>query len=46
MNKKHWNTVVADGTANSKLLREWITDSYNLVVLGLTKVQQQKLTKM
>jgi predicted DNA-binding protein (MmcQ/YjbR family) len=46
MNKKHWNTVVADGTVNSKLLREWITDSYNLVVSGLTKVQQQELAKM
>lgn len=31
MNKKHWNTVVADGTASSKLLKEWIDHSYNLV---------------
>lgn len=31
MNKKHWNTIVVDGSVNSKLLKEWIDDSYNLV---------------
>ena len=31
MNKKHWNTVVADGSISSQLLRNWIDDSYDLV---------------
>lgn len=31
MNKKHWNTVIADGSIPTSLLKEWITDSYNLV---------------
>lgn len=31
MNKKHWNTVIVDGSVNSKLLKEWIDDSYELV---------------
>jgi predicted DNA-binding protein (MmcQ/YjbR family) len=31
MNKKHWNTVVADGSIASQLLRNWIDDSYDLV---------------
>ncbi|MGJ7030979.1 MmcQ/YjbR family DNA-binding protein [Niabella hirudinis] len=31
MNKKHWNTVVVDGSVPGRLLKEWITDSYNLV---------------
>ena len=31
MNKKHWNTVIADGTITRKLLKEMIDDSYNLV---------------
>lgn len=31
MNKKHWNTIVVDGSIPNKLLKEWITDSYNLV---------------
>lgn len=31
MNKKHWNTIVVDGTADTKQLKEWIDDSYELV---------------
>ena len=31
MNKKHWNTIVVDGSASSGLLKEWIDDSYKLV---------------
>lgn len=43
MNKKHWNTVVADGTAHPGLLREWIDDSYNLVVASLPKAVRQAI---
>jgi len=35
MNKKHWNTIIADGSVSDKLLEQWITDSYKLVVAGL-----------
>jgi predicted DNA-binding protein (MmcQ/YjbR family) len=31
MNKKHWNTVIVNGTLPGKLLFEMINDSYNLV---------------
>ena len=31
MNKKHWNTVVVDGSVGSALLKEWIDHSYALV---------------
>jgi len=31
MNKKHWNTVVADGTLPDKLLLQQIDESYELV---------------
>jgi len=31
MNKKHWNTIVVDGTVPKKLLKEMIDDSYALV---------------
>ena len=31
MNKKHWNTIVVDGTVPKKLLKEMIDDSYTLV---------------
>lgn len=46
MNKKHWNTVVVDGSVSNRLLQQWITVSYNLVVSGLTKKEQQKLAEM
>lgn len=31
MNKKHWNTIVVDGSASSNQLKEWIDHSYELV---------------
>jgi predicted DNA-binding protein (MmcQ/YjbR family) len=31
MNKKHWNTIIADGTLSNKQLLQMIDDSYNLV---------------
>jgi predicted DNA-binding protein (MmcQ/YjbR family) len=31
MNKKHWNTIIADGTIPLKLMREFIDHSYELV---------------
>jgi predicted DNA-binding protein (MmcQ/YjbR family) len=31
MNKKHWNTIVVDGSVSTKQLKEWIDDSYALV---------------
>jgi predicted DNA-binding protein (MmcQ/YjbR family) len=31
MNKKHWNTIVVDGSVSSKQLKEWIDGSYELV---------------
>lgn len=31
MNKKHWNTIIVDGSVSSKQLKEWIDDSYALV---------------
>ena len=32
MNKKHWNTIVVDGSVSSKQLKEWIDWSYDLVL--------------
>jgi predicted DNA-binding protein (MmcQ/YjbR family) len=31
MNKKHWNTIIVDGSVSSKQLKEWIDWSYELV---------------
>lgn len=35
MSKKHWNTVLIDGTLPDALIRQWIDHSYDLVVEGL-----------
>jgi predicted DNA-binding protein (MmcQ/YjbR family) len=37
MNKKHWNTIIIDGSIPSKLIKEMIDDSYNLIVQSLPK---------
>lgn len=31
MNKKHWNTIIADGSLSNKLLLQMVDDSYNLI---------------
>ena len=31
MNKKHWNTIVVDGSVSVKKLKEWIDHSYDLI---------------
>ena len=31
MNKKHWNTIIIDGSLNNSQLKEFIKDSYLLV---------------
>ena len=43
MNKKLWNTVVVDGSLSSRILREMIDDSYELVVKSLPKKAQEGL---
>lgn len=43
MNKKHWNTVDTNGKIPDSLLQQWIRDSYNLVVSGLSKKQREIL---
>ena len=37
MNKRHWNTLVLDGSLPSKLVRDLIDHSYELVVASLPK---------
>lgn len=37
MNKQHWNTIVFDGSFDDVLARQWILDSYDLIVASLPK---------
>ena len=43
MNKTHWNTIDLMGDISVKLIKEWIDHSYELVVGGLTKKENEKL---
>jgi predicted DNA-binding protein (MmcQ/YjbR family) len=43
MNKKHWNTVIADGNIPVSTIKEMIDDSYFLVVKSLPKKDQTDL---
>ena len=43
MNKRHWNTVLLDGSVPGELVREMIGESYQLVVKGLTRKQRESL---
>lgn len=31
MNKKHWNTIIVDGSVSTSQLKEWIDHSFGLV---------------
>jgi predicted DNA-binding protein (MmcQ/YjbR family) len=42
MNKKHWNTIIADGSVPLKKLKEWIDHSYELVVSSLPKKSREQ----
>jgi len=44
MNKKHWNTVLVDGSFSDDLFRDLIDHSYDMVVKGLPKKIRGKLT--
>jgi predicted DNA-binding protein (MmcQ/YjbR family) len=43
LNKRHWNTVVLDGSVPVAMVRDMIEDSYDLIVARLPKRKQQAL---
>lgn len=43
MNKRHWNTVMLDGSLPSALIRELIDHSYNLIISSLPKAKRAEL---
>lgn len=42
MNKKHWNTIIVDGSVSAKQLKDWIDHSFDLVVGKSAKRRQTK----
>lgn len=43
MNKRHWNTILMDGSVSDKMLLTWIDESYALVVATLPVVKRKGL---
>jgi predicted DNA-binding protein (MmcQ/YjbR family) len=42
MNKNHWNTVMIDGSISSSIIKNWITESYWLIIRSLPKYKQEE----
>ena len=43
LNKKHWNTVLLDGSLPDRLIRDMVEDSYDLVVSRLPASRRRAL---
>ena len=43
LNKRHWNTVIVDGSMSDEAVRDMIEDSYDLVVSALPLVRRRAL---
>ena len=43
LNKKHWNTVVLDGSLPERMVKDMIEDSYDLVVAALSAARRRAL---
>jgi predicted DNA-binding protein (MmcQ/YjbR family) len=43
LNKRHWNTIVLDGTLPDQLVRDLVEDSYDLVVSALPRRTREQL---
>ena len=43
LNKRHWNTVILDGSLPDEVIRDMIEDSYDLVVAKLSRARRRAL---
>jgi len=46
MNKIHWVTVMIDGSISDNMLKQWIDESYNLIVAGFTRKEKTLFAEM
>lgn len=44
LNKRHWNTVLVDGSLPDQMIADMIEDSYDLVVESLPRAARQSLS--
>ena len=43
LNKRHWNTVVLDGSLPDQMIADMVEDSYDLIVSKLSRARQRAL---
>jgi predicted DNA-binding protein (MmcQ/YjbR family) len=43
LNKRHWNTVILDGSIPEQMIKDMVEDSYDLVVSGLSRSRRRAL---
>jgi predicted DNA-binding protein (MmcQ/YjbR family) len=43
LNKRHWNTVIIDGSVPEQMIKDMIEDSYDLVVSQLSAARRRAL---
>ena len=43
LNKRHWNTVLCDGSLPDELVRDMVEDSYDLIVAAMPRVVRERL---
>jgi predicted DNA-binding protein (MmcQ/YjbR family) len=43
LNKRHWNTVMIDGSLSDRMIGDMIEDSYDLVVSQLSRATRRQL---
>jgi len=46
LNKTHWNSIYVEGGATDEQLKEWIDDSYDLIVKSLTNKLKEELKNL
>ena len=44
LNKRHWNTVIIDGSLSDEMISDMVEDSYDLIVNKLPRAQRQALS--
>jgi predicted DNA-binding protein (MmcQ/YjbR family) len=43
LNKRHWNTVIIDGSIPDRMIKDMVEDSYDLVVSRLSRSRRRAL---
>ena len=43
LNKRHWNTVIIDGSLPDRMIKDMIEDSYDLIVSKLSRSRRRAL---